>query len=98
MPDFPTMRVALESGIIDGYVGERPEGVSATAANPNFACVEFAEGEGFECTDDDVAVAVGIAKGNEDLVAQINDILAGISEAERLEIMDQAVKDQPAEQ
>ena len=98
MPDFPTMRVALESDIIDGYVGERPEGVSATAANPNFACVEFAEGEGFECTDDDVAVAVGIAKGNEDLVAQINDILAGISEEERLEIMDQAVKDQPAEQ
>ena len=30
------MRVALESGIIDGYISERPEGVSAEAANSNF--------------------------------------------------------------
>ena len=29
MDNFPAMRVALESGIIDGYVSERPEGVSA---------------------------------------------------------------------
>ena len=30
MDNFPAMRVALESGIIDGYVSERPEGVSAS--------------------------------------------------------------------
>ena len=47
------MRVALESGIIDGYVSERPEGVSASAANPNFVMVEFAEGQGFEASDED---------------------------------------------
>lgn len=36
MSDFPAMRVALESGIIDAYVSERPEGVSASSANDNF--------------------------------------------------------------
>lgn len=98
MTDFPTMRVALESGIIDGYVGERPEGMSATAANPNFACVTFEEGKGFVCSDDDVAIAVGVAKGQEDFLASINEILNGVSEEERLEIMDQAVLNQPVSQ
>jgi putative lysine transport system substrate-binding protein len=39
MDSFPAMRVALEAGMIDGYVSERPEGVSAEAANANFKLV-----------------------------------------------------------
>jgi len=94
MEDFPAMRVALESGIIDGYVSERPEGVSASAANSNFVMVEFAKGQGFEASDDDVAIAVGMKKGNADL-EKINEILAGISEQQRLELMDKAIANQP---
>jgi putative lysine transport system substrate-binding protein len=93
MDNFPAMRVALESGIIDGYVSERPEGVSAAAANKNFALVEFTEG--FETSDDDTAVAVGVKKGSE-LSVKINEILAGISEEERTSIMDTAILNQPA--
>lgn len=93
MDNFPAMRVALESGVIDGYVSERPEGVSASAANKNFAMVEFKEG--FKTSDDDTAIAVGIAKGSQ-LTEQINKILAGISEEERTSIMDTAIKNQPA--
>lgn len=95
MDNFPAMRVALESGIIDGYVSERPEGVSASAANPNLAMVEFSDG--FVTSDDDTAIAVGIKK-NSDLTTKINDILAGISEEERMEIMDKAILNQPAAQ
>lgn len=36
MDNFPAMRVALESGVIDGYVTERPEAISAQSANSNF--------------------------------------------------------------
>ena len=93
MDNFPAMRVALESGIIDGYVSERPEGVSASTANQNFAMVEFTEG--FKTSDDDTAIAVGIAKGS-DLTEKINKILAGISQEERSQIMDTAIKNQPA--
>lgn len=55
MDNFPTMRVALESGVIDGYVSERPEGVSATAANDNFAMIEFEDG--FVTDDSDTATS-----------------------------------------
>ncbi|WP_075983312.1 transporter substrate-binding domain-containing protein [Bacillus massilinigeriensis] len=93
MDNFPAMRVALESGIIDGYVSERPEAVSASGANENFAMVEFEEG--FETLEDDTSIAVGIEKDSK-LTEKINEILKGISEEERTEIMDGAIKNQPA--
>jgi len=93
MDNFPAMRVALESGMIDGYVSERPEGVSAETANSNFKMVEFKNG--FATSDDDTAIAVGIAKGSAE-TAKINKILAGISEEEQKTIMDTAIKNQPA--
>lgn len=93
MDNFPAMRVALESGIIDGYVSERPEGVSAQAANPNFKMIEF--DKKFKTSDDDTAIAVGIQKDS-DLTKKINEILAGISEEDRMSIMDTAIKNQPA--
>ena len=93
MDNFPAMRVALESGMIDGYVSERPEAVSASAANPNLKMVELTEG--FVTNDDDTAIAVAVTKGNE-LTAKINEILSGISEEERTQIMDEAIINQPA--
>ncbi len=95
MDNFPAMRVALESGIIDGYVSERPEGVSASAANANFAMVEFKEG--FETSAEDTAIAVGLQK-NSPLKEQINKILAELPEDERTRIMDEAIVNQPAAQ
>lgn len=94
MSDFSAMRVALESGIIDGYVSERPEGVSAQAANENFVMVEFEDG--FEASAEDVAVSVGIKKGNDDMVKEMNEILSNIAEEERINLMDQAIKNQPS--
>jgi putative lysine transport system substrate-binding protein len=93
MDNFPAMRVALESGMIDGYVSERPEGISASSANENFVMVEFEEG--FETSEDDTAIAVGLQKGSE-LTEKINETLAGISEEERTSIMDSAIQNQPA--
>lgn len=95
MDSFPAMRVALEAGAIDGYVSERPEGVSASAANDSFAMVQFAAGSGFETSEDDTAVAVGLQKGS-DLTAKINEVLAGVSEEDRISIMDNAIANQPA--
>ncbi len=94
--DFPAMRVALQADTIDGYVSERPEAVSACAANPDFTYVAFEEGKGFETSDDDTAIAVGLRKEDTEMTEKINEILAGISEEERLEIMDTAIANQPA--
>lgn len=95
MDSFPAMRVALESGVIDGYVSERPEGVSAEAANPVYKMVEFTEG--FETSEEDTAIAVGLVKDSE-LKDRINEILAGISLEDQLAIMDKAIENQPAAQ
>ncbi len=93
LDNFPAMRVALEAGAIDGYVSERPEGVSATAANDKLAMVEFKTG--FVTSPDDTAIAVGLKK-NSELTAKINEILAGVSKEDRVTIMDNAIKNQPA--
>ncbi|WP_276661216.1 transporter substrate-binding domain-containing protein [Syntrophomonas wolfei] len=98
MADFPAMRVSLESGIIDGYVSEKPEGVSATSANAKFGMAEFAKGQGFEFTADDIAISVGIKKGNTELLNNINKVLAGISQEQRDELMKNAILNQPASQ
>ena len=95
MDNFPAMRVALESGVIDGYVTERPEAISAQSANSNFKMVEFTDG--FVTSPEDTAIAVGLAK-NSPLKDKVNEILRGISQEERLEIMDKVIQNQPAAQ
>lgn len=93
--NFSAMRVALSSGVIDGYVSERPEGVTASNVNKNLTMIEFAEEDGFQTSPEDVQVAVGLRK-NDPMLDQINTILADIPQEERNEIMDTAVANQPS--
>lgn len=95
MSSFPAMRVSLESGIIDAYVSERPEGISASNANDNFYMVELTDG--FLTSEDDTAIAVGLKKGDP-LIDEINKAINAITKAERQEIMDEAIINQPASQ
>ena len=94
METFPAMTVAVTAGAIDGYIADRPGAVSAITSNPDLMFVEFEEGKGFEISPDDSMISVGVQKGSE-LTAQINEILAGISEEQRNEIMDAVVAAQP---
>lgn len=94
MADFSAMRVALESGKIDGYVTEVPEGITAEKLNPNFKMIKFSEGKGFKTSEADNAIAIGMKKGSSD-VAKVNDILASISQKERDELMEEAIGQQP---
>lgn len=97
MKDFTAMRVALSTGIIDGYVSEKPEGESAMAADPDtYVFIEFADGKGFNLSEGDTSIAVGVKKGNPELVAAINKALAAISEDDRKAMMEAATKNQPA--
>ncbi len=95
MKDFSAMRVALQSGIIDGYVSEKPEGESAMTADPDtYYFVEFPAGAGFTISDDYTTIAVGVKKGEADLLAGINEVLAGLSNDDRIAIMDAAIANQ----
>ena len=97
MGDFSQMRQALSADVIDGYISERPEARTAEAASSKYKMIAFPEGQGFETSESDTAIAVGLRKDDSQTLAQVNDILAGISEKERLELMDQMIEEQPAE-
>ena len=93
--DFGAMRVQLQSGAIDGYVSERPEGISAEMALENIKYI--VPEPNFEADAASTAVAVGLKKGS-DLTEKINKVLAEISEEERQKLMEDAIANQPAAQ
>lgn len=92
MKDFAALREALKSGIIDGYVSEKVEGLSASAALKDFTFVEV---DGFQADPNDIAIAAAVKKGNTQLLDAINKALAKISNEDRDKIMDEAIKTQP---
>jgi len=88
--DFPAMIVSLKSGIIDGYVSERPGALSAVSANPDLTFVGFAEGKGFTYDVNQSYVAIGVKKGS-DLLDKVNGALASISDDTRSQLMNEAI-------
>ncbi|MER1958434.1 MAG: transporter substrate-binding domain-containing protein [Solibacillus sp.] len=93
--DFGAMRVQLQSGAIDAYVSERPEGVSAEMALKNIKYI--VPEPNFEADPSTTAIAVGLKKGS-DLTEKINKVLAEISEEARQKLMEDAIANQPAAQ
>lgn len=93
MNSFASLRVGLQSGVIDGYVSEKPGAISAQEANSDFTYVTFEDG--FTYSENDTAIAVGIAKGQDDLLTKINAIVDKITLVEQENIMLQALKNQP---
>jgi len=90
--------VLIAGGIIDGYVSERPEGLSAQAADSDFTFVSFDEGNGFDYRPDDAALAAGMKKGNAALAEAVNKAIDNISEDDRKTLMNEAITNQPAAQ
>lgn len=95
LEDFAALIQSLESGAIDGYVCEKPGAISAVSSHPDFAYVEFSDGNGFECDPAESSISVGVRKGS-DLTSAINETLSSISKEEREQLMDEAVSRQPA--
>ena len=97
METFPAMIVALRSGAIDGYIAEEPGAVADTTANPDLTYIKFAEGKGFEASEEDTSIAIGLAKGSP-LLESINAALDNLTEADRLQLMLDATARQPLNQ
>lgn len=93
--DFSQERVALKSGIIDGYVAELPEGLSITKAVDDFTYVSFEEGKGFDVSDSDIGIAVGLKKDNTELKDKINEFLKTLTQEDRQKLMEEALSVQP---
>ncbi len=90
MEDFSSMVSAVNADKIDGYVSEKPAARVAVHMNPSLAIVEFEKDKGFKYSQEEIAIAIGVKKGNK-LKQEINLALADIDETKKSELMDKAV-------
>ena len=90
---YPRMILSLQAGEADAITAELPVANGVVAANPDLAIVRFAEGQGFVV---DTSVSIAVAKENTELLNNLQNALNNISEAERLQIMEDAVNRQPS--
>lgn len=92
MESFPAMTAALKAKAVDGYVAEDPGAKADCAANPELTYIPLKNNDtGFKTRAGDAVIAIGMAK-NSPLKDGINRILAGISDEERLAMMNEAVE------
>ena len=94
--NFANMLVALKSNKIDGYISEKPSALSAVYSNPDVSFVEFNNNNGFKYDRDDVNIAIGLKKGNDELRSEVEKALGSISKEEREKLMSEAIKNQPS--
>ena len=94
MGDFAQMRQALEAGVIDAYVSERPEALTAESANAKFKMIQ--PEPGFKTGEEDTSIAIGLRKDDE-RISQINASIETISKDEQVALMDRMIKEQPVE-
>lgn len=93
--DVPTIVTSIKSGIYDGTIVELPVAISVIASNPELTYVSFEEGNGFDVSYEDKAVAIALRQGEVTLLQEVNQILQGITIAERENLMVEAISRQP---
>lgn len=92
VPTVPDQISNLLAGSCDAITFDVGNMASITEAHPELVGLVFDEGKGFS---EEVPVNIGISKGQESIVLQMNEILATINEAKRQEIWAAAVERQP---
>ena len=96
MEDFSSMVSAINAGKIDGYVSEKPAALAAVHTNSSLAYIDFDEDKGFDFSQEEMAIAIGVKKGSF-LKEKINIVLNQIDDSVRDELMNKAVKSQSVE-
>ena len=94
--DAPPMLVALNSGTCNIVVTDKPTGLAACVAYPDFTMLDFTGTEGeFEVSDEDINIGISLKKGNTELKEKLDSVLSTMTEEDFTELMDQAISIQP---
>ncbi len=92
----PSMLVALNSGVCDVVVTDRPTAMAACAAYPNLLMLDFTDTEdNFEVSEEEINIGVSVQKGNTELLNGINEALATLTVDDYNEMMNEAIAVQP---
>ena len=95
LEDFTLLYTALTANTIDGYVAEEPTAYSICYEGSGLTFAPLVNNStGFTCDEGDT---VGVRKGS-DLAAAVSEIVDGISETERSELMMRMVSAAPVEE
>lgn len=94
--DAPAMLVALNSGTCDIVVTDKPTGLAACVAYPDFTMLDFTGTEGeFEVSDEDINIGISLKKGNTELKEKLDSVLSTMTEEDFTELMDHLLSVQP---
>lgn len=91
LADVPTIITSINAKRADITILEEPVAKGVIETNPNLTYIKLTSG--FNVSDEDVCVAIAVKKGNAELQDSINSVLASLTDAQRAEIMDQAIVD-----
>jgi putative lysine transport system substrate-binding protein len=90
------MLVALESGAVDLVVTDMPTALAATAVYSDMVLLDFTGTEGeFEVSDEEINLGISMKKGNAELLAAVNGVLAELSVEDYEAMMADAIAVQP---
>lgn len=98
LDDFTLLYTALTANTIDGYVAEEPTAYSICSEGSGLTFAPLVNNStGFTCDEGDTSIAVGVRKGS-NLAAAVSEIVDGISDSERSELMMRMVSAAPVEE
>ena len=89
LSSVPEIITSIKSGRTDITILEEPVAKGLIETNPDLTYIKLEEG--FNVSEEDVCVAIAIAKGNSDLNDKVSQVLTSITEAERNQLMDEAI-------
>lgn len=92
----PDMLMSLAAGKCDLVVTDRPTGMGALIAYPDFKLLDFGGGErDFQVAEEDVNIGISLKKGSAELKAAIDGVLLKMTKEDLGTIMDEAIAVQP---
>ena len=96
LDSFAVASLSVASGTSDAMTAEYPVAKAIVNGNSALALVTFSKENGFQNLDEnELGVAIGIQEGNKELKELINNALNELSNEQRKEMMDGAIKRAP---
>ena len=94
LEDYTALLLAVKNKTTDIVIAELPVAESMVRFNEELTYIRFAAGEGFKIDTQLVIVSIGMTLNNTELKRRVDEILAGISQAERERMMNAAIERQ----
>jgi putative lysine transport system substrate-binding protein len=91
----PTLLVSLTSGKLDAVTVDLPTAMAAVYSNSKIKMIKFEGSNGFTVSEEDTNLGIAVKKNNPTVLDGINKALAGISDADRAKLMEDAIANQP---